>query len=120
MPPEAVIVGVETFPGTWVQALIGVGYTVYAINPAQAAAYRGRHTSSGAKSDAGDAAVLAEIVRVDRAHHRPIAGDSAQAEGIKLVARAHQSAVARPPTFGRGVEGVLPRRWPPSPPPEWT
>ncbi|PWJ42449.1 Transposase IS116/IS110/IS902 family protein, partial [Quadrisphaera granulorum] len=55
--------------------------------------YRGRHTSSGAKSDTGDAAVLAEIVRVDRAHHRPVAGDSAQAEGIKLVARAHQSAI---------------------------
>ena len=91
--PEAVIVGIETDRGTWVQALIAAGYTVYAINPVQAAAYRRRHTSSGAKSDAGDAGVLAEIVRVDRAHHRPIAGDSAQVEGIKMLARAHQSAI---------------------------
>jgi hypothetical protein len=37
--------------------------------------------------------VLAEIVRLDHAHHRPIAGDSPQAEATKMVARAHQSLV---------------------------
>jgi hypothetical protein len=47
----------------------------------------------GAKSDPGDAHVLAEIVRLDHAHHRPIAGDSPQAEATKMVARAHQSLV---------------------------
>lgn len=89
----AVLVAIETDRGTWVQALVAAGYTVYAVNPVQAAAYRRRHTSSGAKSDVGDAGVLAEIVRVDAAHHRPLAGDSAQVEGLKLVARAHQSLV---------------------------
>jgi hypothetical protein len=76
-----------------VQALIAAGYQVWAINPVQAARYRERHTSSGAKSDAGDAHVLAEIVRVDRAHHRPVAGDSALAEHIKVAARAHQTMI---------------------------
>ena len=37
--------------------------------------------------------MLAEIVRLDRAHHRPVAGDSELGEAIKLVARAHQSLV---------------------------
>jgi transposase len=76
-----------------VQALLAAGYLVYAINPLQAARYRERHTSSGAKSDPGDAHVLAEVVRLDRAHHRPIAGDTALAEHVKIVARAHQSMV---------------------------
>ena len=58
------------------QALIAAGYTVYAINPLQVARYRQRLTCSGAKSDPGDAHVLAELVRLDRAHHRPVAGDS--------------------------------------------
>jgi Transposase len=58
-----------------------------------AARYRERHTTSGAKSDSGDAHVLAEIVRLDRAHHRPVAGDSAEVEGLKLVARMHQSLI---------------------------
>jgi hypothetical protein len=37
--------------------------------------------------------VLAEIVRLDRAHHRPIAVDSVHGESVKLVARAHQGMV---------------------------
>jgi len=57
------------------------------------ARYRERHSTSGAKSDAADAHLLAEIVRVDRAHHRPMAGDTAGGEAIKLTARAHQSLI---------------------------
>ena len=41
----------------------------------------------------GDAHVLAEIVRLDHAHHRKVTGDSPQAEATKLVARAHQSLI---------------------------
>jgi transposase len=88
-----VVVGIETDRGPWVSALRAAGYQVFAINPLSAAQYRQRHSTSGAKSDAGDAHVLAEIVRLDRDHHRPIAGDSDLADSIKLVARAHQTAV---------------------------
>jgi transposase len=88
-----VMVGIETERGLWVQALIAAGYQVFAINPLSVARYRERHSTSGAKSDAGDAHVLAEIVRLDRAHHRPVAGDSDLAEAIKLVARSHQSLI---------------------------
>jgi len=88
-----VIVGIETDRGPWVTALRAAGYQVFAINPLSAARYRQRHSTSGAKSDAGDAHVLAEIVRLDRDHHRAIAGDSDLADAVKLLARAHQTAV---------------------------
>ena len=88
-----VIVGIETDRGPWVAAMIAAGYQVFAINPLSAARYRERHSTSGAKSDSGDAHVLAEIVRLDRAHHRPVAGDSDAAEALKLVARSHQSLI---------------------------
>ncbi|WP_179786580.1 IS110 family transposase [Actinopolymorpha rutila] len=91
--PDRVVVGIETDRGPWVQALIAAGYTVYAINPLQVARYRERHGTAGAKSDPGDAHVLAEIVRLDRAHHRPVAGDSGLAEHIKVAARAHQTMI---------------------------
>jgi transposase len=71
---DQVVVGIETDRGPWVQALIAAGYTVCAINPRQVARYRERHGTAGAKSDPGDAHVLAELVRLDRAHHRPVAG----------------------------------------------
>jgi hypothetical protein len=90
---QAVTVGIETDRGTWVAALVAAGYQVFAINPMSAARYRERHGTSGAKSDRGDAHVLAEIVRLDRAHHRPIAGDSPTVEGLKLVARSHQAFI---------------------------
>jgi len=95
-PAEAagrVRIGIETDRGGWVQALIAAGYQVFAINPMSVARYRERHSTFGAKSDAGDAHVLAEIVRLDHAHHRQVAGDSPQAEATKLVARAHQSLI---------------------------
>ena len=69
-------VGIETDRGPWVAALVAAGYEVFAINPMSVARYRERHSTSGAKSDAADAHLLAEIVRLDRAHHRPLAGDS--------------------------------------------
>jgi len=95
-PVEAasrVKIGIETERGPWVRALVAAGYEVFAINPFSTARYRQRHSSSGAKSDAGDAHVLAEIVRLDRAHHRPVAADSDDGEAIKLLARTHQTMV---------------------------
>src|SRR5664280_502661 len=88
-----VYVGIETDRGPWVTALQAAGYRVFAINPLSSARYRERYSTSGAKSDAGDAHVLAEIVRLDRDHHRPVAGDSDLADAVKLLARAHQTAV---------------------------
>jgi hypothetical protein len=101
--PDQVVVGIETDRGPWVQALLAAGYQVSAMclrstrsrSPAPANGSQ-RHSTSGAKSDAGDAHVLAELVRLDRAAHRPVAGDSELAElaeAVKLLARAHQSMV---------------------------
>jgi transposase len=91
--PGEVVIGIETDRGLWVQALIEAGYQVFAINPKAASRYRDRHTLSGAKSDPGDAKMLAELVRTDRHNHRLVAGDSAVAEGVKVLARAHQTLI---------------------------
>jgi transposase len=91
--PDQVLIGIETERGPWVQALLAAGYVVFAINPLQVARYRERHSTSGAKSDPADAHLLAEIVRLDRAHHRPVAGDSEIAEHVKVTARAHQTMI---------------------------
>ena len=88
---EAVIVGIEIDRGLVVWSLLEAGYEVFAINPMASARYRDRHATSGAKSDPGDAKVLADLVRTDRHNHRPIAGDSDLADGVKLLARAHQT-----------------------------
>src|SRR5829696_8839239 len=91
--PAQVAVGIETDRGLLVGALLAVGYTVYAVNPQVVSRYRGRHRSSRAKSDRGDAKVLADLVRTDRHNHRQVAGDSPLAEAVKVLARTHQSLI---------------------------
>jgi transposase len=91
--PNQVVIGIETDRGLWVGALSAAGYQVFAVNPMAVAHYRDRHHVSGAKSDASDAKLLADLVRTDRHNHRPIAGDSLQADAIKVLARAHQSLI---------------------------
>jgi transposase len=91
--PDEVVVGIETDRGLLVTALVAAGYRVYAINPLAAARYRERHTTSRAKSDRGDAKMLADLVRTDRHNHRPVAPDSELLAAIKILARAHQSLI---------------------------
>ena len=88
-----VVIGTETDRGPWVAALAAAGCTVYGVNPLQASRYRERHGVSGAKSDAGDAHMLADMVRTDSHQLRAVAGDSADAEAVKVVARAHKTLV---------------------------
>src|SRR5215207_4187737 len=91
--PAEVAVGIETDRGLLVGALLAAGYQVYSVNPQVVSRYRGRHGSSQAQSDRGDAKVLADLVRTDRHNHRPVAGDSPLAEAVKVLARAHQSLI---------------------------
>ncbi|MEY9912133.1 transposase [Catenulispora sp. MAP12-49] len=88
-----VVVGIETDRGPWVLALLAAGYTVLAVNPLVAARYRERRAVSGAKSDAADAHMLADMVRTDGHQLRPVAGDSSLAEAIKVMTRAHKTLI---------------------------
>lgn len=91
--PTEVFVGIEIDRGLLVTSLVAAGYRIYAINPFAVSRYRDRHATSGAKSDPGDAKVLADLVRTDRLNHREVAGDTDLAEAIKVLTRAHQSLV---------------------------
>jgi transposase len=91
--PAQVLVGVETDRGLLVGALVAAGYQVYAVNPRAVDRYRDRHGQAGAKSDAGDARVLADLVRTDRHQHRRVAVDSELAEAIKILAPSHQNLI---------------------------
>jgi hypothetical protein len=86
-------VGIETDHGPWVMALVSAGYRVYPVNPQQSARFRARYQVSGAKSDAGDAHVLADMVRTDSHQLREAAGDSPEAAGIKVLARTHKTMI---------------------------
>jgi transposase len=88
-----VMIGIETDHGPWVAALVAAGYVVFGVNPLQASRYRERHGVSGAKSDSGDAHMLADMVRTDSHQLRAVAGDSAEAGGVRVLARTHKTLI---------------------------
>jgi len=91
--PAGTPVAIETDKNLLVVGLAGAGFTVYPINPRAVARYRERHSQAGGKSDPGDAAVLANVLRTDRHMHRSLPLISEQALAIKALARQHQEAI---------------------------
>ncbi|MGW6523726.1 IS110 family transposase [Streptomyces sp. NPDC054962] len=86
-------VAIETSRGLLVACLRGTGRPVFAINPLAVARYRDRHSVARKKSDAVDAAALANILRTDMNAHRPLPADSELVQAIAVLARAQQDAV---------------------------
>ncbi|MFG1689725.1 IS110 family transposase [Nonomuraea sp. NPDC049269] len=92
-PGDPIPVAIETGRGLLVSCLRATGRKVYAINPPAVARYRERHTVARSKSDHADAMTLANILRVDADHHRPMPADSELVQAITVLARAQQDAV---------------------------
>ena len=105
-----VLVGIETDRGPWVTALVAAGYGVLAVNPLQAWRFRERHGTSGAKSDAADAHMLADLVRTDSHQLRLVAADSDLSEAVRMVSRTHKTLV-----WERTRASTIRPRWRPSP-----
>jgi transposase len=109
---DPIPVGIETDRGFWVAALRETGRVIYPINPLAASRYRSRYAVSGAKSDATDAVLLANIVRTDAAAHRPMPADTEPAGAIRVLARAQQDAVWARQQIGNQTRDLLKEFYP--------
>jgi transposase len=105
-------VAIETDHGLLVGTLRATGRTIYPINPLSASRYRSRHQVSGAKSDAADAVLLANILRTDAAAHRPLPADTELAQAVRVLARAQQDAVWSRQQLGNQVRSLLAEFYP--------
>ncbi|MFF4924269.1 transposase [Kitasatospora sp. NPDC001261] len=68
---------------------------VVVVPPAVVARHRGRLATASSKSDRTDAALLANIVRMNPDRHRTVPETSDQATAIAMMARAQQDAADR-------------------------
>lgn len=105
-------VAIETPRGLLVAALRATGRKIYPINPKAVDRYRDRYTVARKKSDAGDALVLANILRTDLAAHRPLPADSELAQAIAVLARAQQDAVWERTTAHNKLRSLLREYYP--------
>jgi transposase len=90
-----------------VAALRAAGRAIYLINPLAASRYRARYAVSGAKSDATDAVLLANILRTDLGSHRPLPADTELAQAIRVFARAQQDPVWARQQIGNQIRDLL-------------
>ena len=109
---EPITVAIETAKGLLPAALRAAGVLLVAINPLAVSRYRDRHSPSRAKSDAGDAFVLANILRTDPYAHRPLPVDSELAQSIHVLARVHQDAVWERMQIANKLRSVLREYYP--------
>ena len=104
---EPIPVAIETSRGLLVACLRATGRPVFPINPISVSRYRDRHTVARRKSDAGDALVLANILRTDMPAHRPLPADSELAQAIAVLARAQQDAIWQRTSAHNQLRSVL-------------
>jgi hypothetical protein len=112
-PEQPIPVAIETTRGLLV-ACLRTTRPVYAINPMAVARYRDRYSVARAKSDRGDALVLANILRTDAAAHRPLPADSDRAQpspSSPEPSKTPSGPASNSPT------SYAPRCWRSSPPP---
>lgn len=90
---EPLPVAIETSTGLLVAGMRAAGRAVFAINPLAVSRYRDRYRTSGGKSDAFDAMVLANVLRTDRPSHRQLPDDTPAVQALRVLTRAQQDAV---------------------------
>lgn len=86
-------VAIERPDGPFVEAMLDAELDVYVIAPRQLKALRTRYASTGAKSDPGDAYVLADVLRTDRHRLRPMTPDSSETKALRAITRTRKDLV---------------------------
>lgn len=83
-------VAIERCDGPLVEALVEAGLRVVVITPRQVKGLRSRYTGSGAKSDAGDAYLLADVLRTDGHRLTALTQDSDATRVLRQLGRTRK------------------------------
>lgn len=86
-------VAIERPDGALVEAMLDQQLQVFVIAPRMLKAIRQRYSATGAKSDPGDAYVLADVLRTDRLRLRPMVADSAETKVLRALTRTRKDLV---------------------------
>ena len=111
-PPGELPVAIERPSGLLVDALIAAGYPVVPIHPNVAKACRPRYRAAGGKSDAGDAYMLADILRTDGHRFRRRQPCSDEVRALHALKRSRDDLVAERVALANRLRSLLDGFWP--------
>jgi transposase len=110
--PPLIPVGIERPNGRLVDLLLEAGHPVVPVSPNAIKTWRDGEVLSGAKSDAGDAAVIAEYLRL-RAHRLQVVPSySAQTKALRIVVRTRDDLVNMRVAAANQLAALLDAFWP--------
>jgi transposase len=110
--PEEIPVGIERPNGRLVDLLLEAGHPVVPVSPNAIKTWREGEVLSGAKSDTGDALVIAEYLRL-RAHRlRVVPGYSADTKALRTVVRTRGDLVDMRVAATNQLAALLDAHWP--------
>ena len=105
-------IAIERPSGLVVDTLIEAGFIVVPIHPNAVKATRPRYRSHGAKSDASDAYLLADLLRTDGHRFKPLAAQSDEIRALRALVRGRDDLVATRVQLANQLRSLLESFWP--------
>lgn len=110
--PADVQVGIERPNGRLVDLLLEAGHPVIPVSPNAIKTWREGEVLSGAKSDAGDAMVIAEYLRLRHHRLRPVQPYSVETKALRTVVRTRDDIVEMRVAATNQLSALLDDYWP--------
>ncbi len=109
---EGLRIAIERPEGLLIDTLVDAGFGVVPIHPNKLKAARERYSSSGAKSDPGDAYVLADLLRTDGHRFRELAPLSEGTRALRALVRSRDDLVKAKVGLTQQLAAQLAVFWP--------
>ena len=105
-------IAIERPSGLIVDALVEAGHQVFAIHPNAVKASRPRYRCHGARSDASDAYLLADLLRTDGHRWAALSPQSDSIRALRALVRSRDDLVATRVALGNQLLSTLQAFWP--------
>jgi transposase len=110
-PPTTIRVAIERPSGLLVDTLVEAGFVVVPIPPNVLKAARPRYRAAGGKSDAGDAYMLADLLRTDGHRFRLLCPPSDETRALRALVRTRDDLVATRVALANQLRALLESFW---------
>jgi len=104
-------IAIERPSGLIVDALVEAGHQVFPIHANVVKATRPRYRGHGAKSDASDAYLLADLLLTDGHRFKPLAPQTAQIRALRALVRGREDLVATRVQLANQLRSLLESFW---------
>ncbi len=111
-PPATLTIAVERPSGLLIDNLVDGGFIVVPIHPNVLKASRSRYAAAQGKSDAGDAFILADLLRTDGHRFRPLQPLADETRALRALVRTRDDLVAQRVALANQLRALLESFWP--------